>query len=145
MPDKFSKEKRSNIMSRIASKETKLEIEVRKFLFSKGFRYRKNVKSLPGAPDIVLGKYKTVIFLHGCFWHRHEACRRSKLPETRSEFWEKKISANVSRDKRNINLLEKLGWNVLVVWQCEIRNRVEREQRLAALVSQIRGGKASNN
>ena len=137
MLDKFSKEKRSIIMSRIAGKETKPEIEIRKFLFARGFRYRKNVKWLPGKPDIVLPKYKTVIFLHGCFWHRHEGCRRSKAPETRREFWKKKISGNVSRDKSNIEALREQEWNVIVIWQCEMKNKMDTEKRLELLVREI--------
>ncbi|MFC1981815.1 very short patch repair endonuclease, partial [Chloroflexota bacterium] len=98
--DKFSKEKRSIIMSHISGKETKPEVLIRKLLFAKGLRYRKNVKSLRGKPDIVLPKYRTVVFIHGCFWHGHEDCPKAKLPDTRREFWEKKISGNMDRDMR---------------------------------------------
>lgn len=124
-------------MSKISGKETKPEILVRKFLFENGFRYRKNVKSLSGSPDIVLPKYKTVIFVHGCFWHGH-TCKAAKLPETRKEFWTEKISATVTRDKRNRCELESLGWNVLVVWQCEIKNKLVGGERLNRLISEIR-------
>lgn len=124
-------------MSKISGKETKPEILVRKFLFANGFRYRKNVKSLPGSPDIVLPKYKTVIFVHGCFWHGH-TCKAAKLPETRKEFWTDKISSNVLRDNRNMDDLKSLGWKVIVVWQCEIKNKLLREERLGNLVSEIR-------
>ena len=120
MADIFTKEKRSKIMSNISGKETKPEIIVRKYLFSKGYRFRKNVKNLPGKPDIVLKKYNTIIFVHGCFWHNHEGCKRSKLPETRKEFWKKKIYGNVERDKMNLKLLNDLGWNTVVLWQCEL-------------------------
>lgn len=110
-------------MANIRGKETKPEIIVRKFLFSKGFRFRKNVKKLPGTPDIALPKYNTVIFIHGCFWHRHKNCEKAQLPETRKQFWEKKISGNVQRDQDNIRELKKVGWNVIVLWQCQLRKR----------------------
>ena len=122
MTDIFSKQKRSAIMSKISGKETKPEILVRKFLFANGFRYRKNDKRYPGKPDIVLPKYKTAIFVHGCFWHGHN-CPAGKLPETRKEFWQEKISGNIERDKRNINELNKQGWKVIIVWQCELKNK----------------------
>lgn len=124
-------------MSRISGKETKPEILVRKFLFANGFRYRKNVKSLSGSPDIVLPKYRTIIFINGCFWHGH-SCKAAKLPETRTEFWRDKISATVLRDHRSYNELESLGWNVLVVWQCEIKNKSIREKRLNKLILEIK-------
>ena len=110
-------------MANIRGKETKPEIIVRKFLFSKGFRFRKNVKKLPGTPDIALPKYNTVIFIHGCFWHRHKNCKKAQLPETRKQFWEKKINENVERDKRNVRQLKDAGWKVIVLWQCQLRKR----------------------
>ena len=125
-------------MSHISGKETKPEILVRKFLFANGFRYRKNVKSLRGAPDIVLPKYKTAIFIHGCFWHGHEGCPKSKLPQTRRDFWGKKISENVKRDKKDIQLLQKEDWNIITIWQCEISNSQKRQKRLEALISAIK-------
>ena len=100
MSDIFSQTKRSDIMSKISSKDTKPEILVRKFLFSKGFRYRINVKTLPGKPDIVLPKYKTIIFVNGCFWHGHN-CKKGKLPSSNTDFWKEKISNNKSRDAKN--------------------------------------------
>ena len=123
MVDIFSRKKRSEIMANIRGKETKPEIIVRKFLFSKGFRFRKNVKKLPGTPDIALPKYNTVIFIHGCFWHRHKNCKKAQLPETRKQFWEKKINENVERDKRNVRQLKDAGWKVIVLWQCQLRKR----------------------
>jgi DNA mismatch endonuclease (patch repair protein) len=120
LADIFSKGKRSAIMAKIRGDETQPEIVVRKFLFSQGFRFRKNVKTLPGKPDIVLPKYKAVIFIHGCFWHKHKNCKKAQLPETRKEFWEKKISGNVERDKKNIRQLKKAGWQVIVLWQCRL-------------------------
>ena len=107
-------------MAKIRGDETQPEIVVRKFLFSKGFRFRKNVKTLQGKPDIVLPKYKAVIFIHGCFWHKHKNCKKAKLPETRKKFWEKKISGNVERDIKNIRQLKKTGWEVIVLWQCRL-------------------------
>lgn len=118
--DKFSSEKRSLIMSKISGKETKPEILVRKHLFANGFRYRKNVKELPGKPDILLPKYKTVIFINGCFWHGHENCKRAKLPTSNTEFWQNKIGKTKIRDKSNIADLENMGYNVITVWQCEL-------------------------
>ncbi|KAA6327263.1 Very short patch repair protein [termite gut metagenome] len=137
MPDIFSSEKRSDIMSRISGKETKPEILVRKFLFANGFRFRKNVKDLSGKPDIVLPKYKTVIFIHGCFWHGH-TCKRGALPTTNIEFWKTKIGGNIERGKRDILELEKQGWNVIVIWQCEIKNIELQNERLVKLLSEIK-------
>lgn len=134
--DIYSKNKRSDIMSKISGKETKPEILVRKFLFLKGFRFRKNVKELSGKPDIVLPKYKTVIFVHGCFWHGH-SCKRGTLPETNHEFWQKKIGRNIERDIHDISELKEKEWNVIVVWQCEIKNKTEREIRLDNLIKEI--------
>ena len=126
-------------MSKISGKETKPEILVRKFLFRKGFRYRKNDKRYPGKPDVVLPKYKTVIFVHGCFWHGHD-CRAGKLPETRKEFWQNKIGSNVVRDKKNRHELEKLGWRVLIVWQCELKNKKIRTEKLKNIEQEIQKG-----
>ncbi len=136
MNDVFSKEKRSEIMSHIRSKDTKPEIAVRKYLFSKGFRYRKNDKRYPGTPDIVLPKYKTVIFVHGCFWHGHEGCKYAIIPKTNTEFWIKKIEKNNDRDSTNIEKLEKLGFMVIVIWECELREH--KDETLNKLVRKIR-------
>ena len=136
MPDIFSKEKRSEIMSKISGKETKPEIQVRKFLFSNGFRYRKNDKRYPGKPDIVLPKYKTVIFVHGCFWHGHD-CSAGKLPETNKKFWQEKIGKSKERDAKNIAELENLGWNIIVIWQCEIKNKELRATKLESVKSSL--------
>lgn len=135
--DVFSKSKRSDIMSKVSDKDTKPEILVRKFLFSKGFRYRKNVKDLPGKPDIVLPKYKTIIFVHGCFWHEHKNCEAAKLPTSNIEYWAKKINSNVTRDSRNIQSLKKVGWNVIVIWECELKFKT-REKRLNQLINEIK-------
>lgn len=139
MADKFTKEKRSSIMSHIGGKETKPEVLVRKFVFSKGLRYRKNDKSLPGTPDIVLPKYRTAVFIHGCFWHGHVGCPKSKLPDTKKEFWGEKISENINRDKKDMDVLRSKNWNVITIWQCEIDNTAKRRERLESLVHEIRG------
>lgn len=136
MSDIYSKSKRSDIMSKISGKETKPEILVRKYLFSKGFRFRKNVKGLPGKPDIVLPKYKVIIFIHGCFWHGH-SCKRGNLPSSNIQFWENKISQNISRDENVTQKLKELGWKVIIIWQCEIQNNLSREIRLDQLISDI--------
>ena len=137
MSDIFSSQKRSDIMSKISGKNTKPEILVRKFLFSKGFRYRINVKTLPGKPDIVLPKYKTVIFINGCFWHGHN-CKKGKLPSSNTDFWKEKISNNKSRDDKNSDLLVKLGWKVIIIWQCEISKIDNRIKILNKLLEDIK-------
>ena len=121
MTDVHSKEIRSYNMSRIKGKNTKPELLVRKFLFVNGFRYRLNVKTLPGKPDIVLPKYKTVIFINGCFWHGHKGCRYFVLPKTRTEWWLQKISGTQNRDHEAKTELEKLGWEVIIIWECELK------------------------
>ena len=137
MSDIFSSQKRSDIMSKISGKNTKPEILVRKFLFSKGFRYRINVKTLPGKPDIVLPKYKTVIFINGCFWHGH-SCKKGKLPSSNIDFWKEKISNNKLRDDKNSDLLIKLGWKVIIIWQCEVSKIDNRIKILNKLLEDIK-------
>ncbi len=119
--DKHSRETRSYNMSRIKATNTKPEETVRKYLFSKGFRYRKNDKRLPGKPDIVLPKYKTVVLINGCFWHGHEGCRYFVVPKTNTEFWVDKISKNILRDRNNEEKLKELGWKVITLWECELK------------------------
>ena len=119
--DIHSKETRSYNMSCIHGKDTKQEEIVRKFLFSNGFRYRKNDKRYPGTPDIVLPRYKTVIFVNGCFWHGHECCRYFVVPKSNTEFWVNKINRNKERDKQKTALLEGMGWNVIVLWECQLK------------------------
>jgi DNA mismatch endonuclease (patch repair protein) len=118
--DIFPPEKRSAIMKKIKPKGSKQEIFIRKLVHSMGYRYRLHKKDLPGKPDLVFVKYKKVIFVHGCFWHGHEGCKRSALPTTNVEFWTKKITGNIERDKLNCKRLEQLGWKHMVIWQCEI-------------------------
>lgn len=137
MADNHSKEVRSRNMSRIRSTDNKPEEIVRKFLFSQGFRYRKNDKKLPGKPDIVLPKYRTVIFVNGCFWHKHD-CPRFVWPSSNQDYWRPKILGNVERDKKNTGQLRSQGWNVIVVWECELKKAV-RDERLYALCREIRG------
>ena len=130
--DNHSKETRSYNMSRIRSTGNKPEETVRKYLFSKGFRYRKNDKRFPGKPDIVLPKYKTVIFVNGCFWHHHN-CSRFRWPTSNQEYWEKKINSNVERDKKNFALLQEAGWRILVVWECELKDVHTLEKLIEAI------------
>lgn len=137
MADIKTKESRSYNMSRIAGKDTKPEELVRKYLFSKGFRYRKNVRKLPGTPDLVLPKYRTVIFVNGCFWHGHEGCKNFVWPQNNAEFWRQKIETNISRDQRKEAQLRDMGWNVLIVWECELRPP-KRQATLERLESQLR-------
>lgn len=121
MTDVHNKATRSYNMSRIKGKDTKPEMLVRKFLFANGFRYRLHDKKLPGKPDIVLPKYKTVIFVHGCFWHGHESCKYFKIPQTRTEWWVNKINGNIAVDQRTTLALENTGWKVIVLWECELK------------------------
>lgn len=137
MADNHSKEVRSMNMSHIRSTNSRPEEIVRKYLFSKGFRYRKNVRSLPGTPDIVLPKYKTIVFVNGCFWHKHD-CPRFVWPSSHQEYWRPKIQRNVERDKQNIAALHTLGWSVITVWECELKKNI-RDERLKQLCIEIKG------
>ena len=137
MADNHSREVRSKNMSHIRSTNTKPEEIVRKYLFSKGFRYRKNVRALPGCPDIVLPKYKTVIFVNGCFWHKHD-CPRFVWPSSNEDYWRPKIQSNVERDQHYMVSLRSDGWKVIIIWECELKKKF-REDRLSALVAEIRG------
>lgn len=119
--DRVSRSKRSEMMSRVRSKHTQVELTVRRFVHSLGFRYRLHAKDLPGSPDIVFRKRKKVIFVHGCFWHAH-GCKKGQLPKSNLDFWGPKLSANVSRDLKAIGDLERGGWSVLVIWQCELKD-----------------------
>jgi len=118
MTDTLSPERRSRLMAKVHGKDTAIEKKVRSYLHKRGYRFRKHVAGLPGSPDIVLPKYKAAIFVHGCFWHGHSGCRKSRLPTTRHAFWEEKRQANLERDARKISELLNTGWRVAVVWQC---------------------------
>jgi DNA mismatch endonuclease (patch repair protein) len=123
MADVFSKEKRSWLMSRVKGRDTKPEILVRSLVHRMGFRFRLHGRDLPGNPDIVLPRYGKVIFVHGCFWHGHRRCLRSKRPTTHKGFWNKKLDQNIERDERFRRMLKRMGWRVLVVWECETRRQ----------------------
>ena len=125
MADSLTPEKRSWNMSRIHSTDTDIEIKVRKWLFHQGYRYRKNVKKLPGKPDIVLNGYQTVIFVHGCFWHRHPGCKDATTPKSRTDFWLEKFERNVSNDEKHRVELEAIGYTVVVLWECEINKHFD--------------------
>ena len=125
--DRLTKDNRSKNMSHIHGTETSLEIIVRKKLFKEGFRYRKNVKELPGKPDIVLKKYKTVIFINGCFWHRHKNCKYATIPKTNTDFWKKKLERNAENDKKHIKELRKMGYHVIIIWGCRIKKDFNKE------------------
>ncbi|MBR6981358.1 MAG: DNA mismatch endonuclease Vsr [Prevotella sp.] len=130
--DVFDKEKRHKVMSAIRAKNTKPEIIVRKYLFSRGFRYRLYHKRLPGHPDLVMRKYRTCIFVNGCFWHGHDNCKAFKMPKTNTEFWKNKIERNKTRDKEGLVQLSKMGWHTIVVWECQLKPSI-RLQTLTAL------------
>lgn len=135
MTDVFSQEKRSRIMSSVKSKDTKPEIVVRKLLHSMGYRFRLHREDLPGTPDIVLPKYKKVIFVHGCFWHGHEGCPRAKLPKTNMEFWGVKITKNMTRDAEAMKILSRTGWKSLVIWTCEIKDLEQLTKKIRDFLS----------
>ncbi len=127
--DIWSKEKRSYVMSRIRSKNTSPEKNVRRLLHQTGYRFRLHAKSLPGQPDIVLRKYKKVIFVHGCFWHLHKGCRDGTIPKTQRERWKAKLERNIERDKSHIKELRRRGWKVLVLWECEIEKKLDKVEK----------------
>lgn len=130
-------------MSHIHSSNTKPEEKVRKYLFANGFRYRKNVRKLPGTPDIVLPKYKTVVFINGCFWHKHD-CPRFVWPKDNANYWRPKIEGNVSRDKKNNDALQQMGWRVITIWECQLKKDVY-QATMDQLIAQIRNGERSDN
>lgn len=136
MADVHSKETRSYNMSRIKGKNTKPEMLVRRFLHANGFRYRLHVKDMHGKPDIVLPKYKTVIFVHGCFWHGHDQCRYYVIPKTKTEWWLNKINGNKTKDIINVEFLKNAGWRVVEIWECELKLK-KREQTLANLSTDL--------
>ena len=135
MVDIISEERPSWNMSRIRGKDTKPEIIVRSMLHRMGYRFRLHRKDLPGKPDIVLPKYNTVIFVHGCFWHRHEGCKYAYTPKSRVDFWNAKFDDTVARDERNREQLKEIGWNVVTIWECETKNISSIEEALSNLLS----------
>ena len=137
MADVMTPEQRSRCMAAIKGKDTKPELIVRKYLFSRGLRFRVQVRKLPGKPDIVLPKYKTAIFVNGCFWHGHEGCKYFRLPKSNVEFWKEKIERNIERDKESMQALFDLGWKVVRVWECELRNKANREETLNKIYTSI--------
>lgn len=142
MADTLTKEKRSWNMSRITGRNTKPEILLRSMLHKEGFRFRLHDKRLPGKPDIVLSRYRTVIFVNGCFWHRHRNCKYAYTPKSRQEFWLNKFEATVRRDQQKQDMLEKLDWQVLVVWECELKNK--KEQIISDISSRLLGSAYGN-
>ena len=141
MADIVSPEVRSRMMSGIRGKNTKPELLIRKQLFAKGFRYRLHVRSLPGCPDLLFPKHKAAIFIHGCFWHQHPdaACTDARLPKSRQEYWLPKLAKNSSRDRENVSALERLGWQVLTIWECETTDRARLEQLLKEFLNGASG------
>lgn len=138
MTDFMTPEQRSRAMSRVRGSETRLERLVRSELHKRGFRFRKNVKELPGRPDIVLPKYKAIVFVHGCFWHGHQECPAAKLPEANHEFWDNKITANAERDRRQQDKLRQLGWRIETIWGCSLKTHASRGKTLEKLSKWIR-------
>lgn len=133
--DTFSREARSRIMSAIRSENTRPEFIVRKLLFALGYRFRLHDKRLPGRPDIVLKKFKTVIFVHGCFWHHHKNCRRANWPKSNKEYWIPKIQGNIDRDRTNMKKLRKLNWKIIILWECQLTGG-KQEETLIRLIKQ---------
>lgn len=141
MTDVVDASTRSRMMAGIRSRDTKPEMQVRRYLHASGFRFRLNVRSLPGSPDLVLAKWRTVIFVHGCFWHRHEGCALAYTPKSRQDFWLEKFEKNVTRDASAVVALKAAGWNVIVVWECTLRD-AQRDAALTGLAYRIREGVA---
>lgn len=134
MPDRFNRQTRSRIMAAIRGKNTMPELTVRRFLHAKGLRFRIHAPGLPGRPDLVFPKYRTVVFVHGCFWHQHPNCRLARMPASNRRFWNEKLSANRLRDRRKARALRAAGWRVLTIWQCQLD-----ERRLLRLAERITG------
>lgn len=123
--DSITPEHRSWNMAQIKGKDTKIEVKVRQYLFSKGFRFRKNDKRFPGKPDVVLPKYKTVIFVNGCFWHMHEGCKQGRLPKSNVDYWREKLTKNVENDKKHTEQILGMGWTPITIWECELKKNFE--------------------
>ena len=142
MTDTITKERRSYVMSRIRSRDTKPEMVVRRYLFSRGLRFRVNARNLPGHPDVVLAKYRAIVEIRGCFWHRHEGCATATTPKSHVRFWREKFRRNVARDRLHEEQWAAAGWRLFVVWECELKPKV-RDATLAALYDGIVGGAAA--
>ncbi|GBD97444.1 MAG TPA: DNA mismatch endonuclease Vsr [Nitrospirae bacterium] len=127
--DIWSKKKRSEVMSRIRSKNTKPEIFVRSMIHNMGYRFRIHRRDLPGCPDLVFPKYRSIIFVQGCFWHLHKGCRDGTIPKTDHEKWKAKLERNVMRDKQNFKKLKDMGWKVLVIWECEVEKKIDKVEK----------------
>lgn len=136
MADKLTAEQRSENMRRIRSKDTKPEMQVRRFVHAQGYRYRLHVSNLPGKPDLVFPKLRKVIFVHGCFWHLHKKCSEGRIPESRRDYWEPKLKRNVERDRKHTIALRKLGWKSLVVWECDIMHSARIEDKVIEFLNQ---------
>lgn len=128
--DTLSRVERSERMGRVRSKDTKPELAVRRLVHSLGYRYRLHLTNLPGCPDLVFPSRKKLIFIHGCFWHRHKGCRNTRLPKSRLDFWQTKLEANRVRDVRNIRRLRERGWGIMVIWECQAKNLAKLERRV---------------
>ena len=138
MVDNLTPEKRTKVMKSIISDNTKPELVFRKYLFSKGFRYRKNYRKLPGRPDIVFIKKKTAIFVHGCFWHQHKNCKITNMPRSNTSFWKEKFSKNLERDKRNQKDLKVMGWKIHIIWECEILDKSRNSRNLDVILKKLK-------
>lgn len=136
MTDTISREQRSKVMALVRSKDTKPEMAVRRLVHRLGFRYRLHGQKLPGKPDLVFKKRKKVIFVHGCFWHRHENCKQARLPKSNTEFWIEKLNQNKIRDDKSLGTLAQLGWKTLIIWECEIKDLVELEKRIIVFLNE---------
>lgn len=135
MTDIMTPEQRSRCMAAVKSNDTKPEMIVRRYLHGLGFRYGLHNKKLPGSPDIVLRRFKTVIFINGCFWHGHENCNNYRMPKSNVDFWQSKINRNRARDERNLNDLQKLGWRVIIIWECQLKTKELREQTFCEILN----------
>lgn len=145
MADVFSKQKRSEVMSRIRSRDTRPERAVRSMLHRKGYRFRLHARGLPGKPDIVLSSLRTIVFVHGCFWHRHNGCPFAYTPKSRGEFWSEKFESNIARDSRARLKLQNLGWRVLTIWECELRSPASLSRRLDVTLRKARASRMATH
>lgn len=135
MADNMTPDVRSHVMSRIRARNTRPELYVRKAVWSRGFRYRLHVRRLPGVPDLVFAKYRISLFVHGCFWHQH-GCKKSRRPSSNRDYWEKKLDGNINRDMQNQARLRQLGWNVITIWECRLKQDTE---KFVSLLEELRG------